>query len=271
MKGSATGNERRGQEAESLAVLDVSALQPDTTAIFLDFDGTLVDFAEDAGSVVLPDEVRAMLATLSAATSGAVAVVSGRPISDLDRMLAPLAIAVAGVHGLERRSGAAGLVRADVDQTAMDIARARLSAFAECHAGTFLETKHGAVALHYRRRPALAGAALAAAEAAADAAGLALMHGKMVLELKDPKMTKAHAIAAFMGEAPFFGRRPLFAGDDVTDEDAFRCLGRWDGIAIKVGEGKTTAAFRARGINEFRAWLAGLARAFEPVSQGRGP
>ena len=252
-----------------LAALDLDALSPQGTAIFLDFDGTLADFAEDPAAVFLPETVLQSLASLMHSTKGALAVISGRPIADLDRMLAPLSVPVAGVHGLERRNADARIIKATVDQAAIDDVRACLAAFADANPGTLVEAKPGAVALHYRRRPELAEAALAVAEAAIEKHGaLRIMRGKMVFEIKDPTTTKANAIAEFMDEPPFEGRQPLFAGDDVTDEDAFHHIGDWRGVAIKVGDGETAAGFRAGDIDEFRTWLAGLAHAFEKMAAG---
>jgi trehalose 6-phosphate phosphatase len=252
-----------------LAALDLEALSPQGTALFLDFDGTLADFAEDPSAVVLPQEVLHSLTNLKQSTNGALAVISGRPIGDLDRMLAPLVVPLAGVHGLERRNAEARVLKAEVDQDAIEEIRAGLSVFADANPGTLVEVKPGAVALHYRKRPELADAALAVAEAVlAGHDGLRIMHGKMVIEIKDPSTTKANAIADFMAESPFEGRLPVFAGDDVTDEDAFHHIAVWDGITIKIGAGETAAGYRADDIDEFRAWLARLARSFREKAAG---
>lgn len=250
-------SERDGPEP--LVALELGALTPPDLAFFLDFDGTLADFADDPAAVAIPEEIRTALARLHDAAGGAVAVVSGRPIGDLDRMLQPLRLPLAGVHGLEWRIPSGAVRRAGFDARALGSAARLLAEFAAANPGTFLEEKPGAVALHYRRRPELAGEALALARTAAERSGLSLMHGKMVLELKDSAVTKAHAISRFMSLAPFAGRRPLYAGDDVTDEDAFRSLSGTGAITIKVGPGETAARFRACDIDEFRNWLVRLA------------
>lgn len=256
--GLVSGSERPAQ----LVTLDHAVLAPRETAFFLDFDGTLADFADDPAAVAIPEDVRTALHRLQDAAGGALAVVSGRPIADLDRMLDPLKLPLAGVHGLEWREVSGALMRADIDTRAVDLAVDLLTAFASDNPGTLVEEKPGAVALHYRRRPELAGQALAVARNAAERSGLSLMQGKMVLELKDPAVTKAHAISRFMSLAPFAGRRLLYAGDDVTDEDAFRSLAGVDAVTIKVGPGDTAAQFRARDIDEFRNWLVALASRF---------
>src|SRR5690606_21653317 len=121
----------------------------------------------------------------------------------------------------------------------------------------------GSLALHYRRRPELARQAKAAAHRATDGLeGLDILHGKMVVEIKTGKATKADAVAAFMQEPPFIGRIPVFAGDDVTDEHAFGEIARLGGVSIKIGAGKTSAAYRAKNTDELRAWLAFLAESF---------
>lgn len=245
-----------------LAALAHRGLTPHDIAFFLDFDGTLADFADDPAAVAIPEDVRSALQRLQQAAGGAVAVISGRPIADLDRMLDPLRLPLAGVHGLEWREASGALMRTDVDTQPVGSAVKDLAAFAKDHPGTFVEEKPGAVALHYRRRPELADEAAAAACKAAERSGLSLMQGKMVLELKDPAVTKGHAISRFMSLAPFSGRRPLYAGDDVTDEDAFRSLAGADAVTIKVGPGETAAQFRAGDIDEFRTWLVALAGRF---------
>lgn len=254
-----------------LSALDRHMLAPAGTAMFLDFDGTLADFADDPAEVFLPKRELQSLASLERTTGGAVAVISGRAMRDLDRMLAPLSMPLAGVHGLERRNTAGKVISAEVDEGAIEAVRRNLAAFAEKNPGVLVETKPGAVVLHYRRRPDLAGQALAVAEAAAAGRkSLKILRGKMVVEIKAGDITKANAIADFMTEPPFAGRRPVFAGDDVTDEDGFVRMAKWGGISIKIGAGETVADFRADDIDDFRAWLGALADAFEEAVTGAG-
>jgi len=247
-----------------LISLDHARLKPDGTAIFLDFDGTLADIAEHPDAVSVPQATREVLARLKRSTQGALAIVTGRPITDIDRFLAPLYLPVAGVHGLERRAAQGTISLAPIDPRTFDFVRGRLEAFAGAHPGLFLEVKQGSMALHFRQRPELGSACTAAVhEAINGARGFEILHGKMVVEVKAGEATKADAVAAFMNEVPFRGRLPLFAGDDVTDEDAFEEIQRAKGISIKIGGGATAALFRSEGTAAFREWLGLLADSFE--------
>ncbi|WEX11415.1 trehalose-phosphatase [Chelativorans sp. AA-79] len=251
-------------EAAPLSSLDYAGLKPAATAIFLDFDGTLADLAERPDEVSVPAATRAALERLVEATQGALAIVTGRPIDDIDHYLAPLRLPVAGVHGLERRTAAGARMTAAVDEEKFASVRGRLQAFVDAHPGLLLETKRGSMALHYRQRPELGDASIAAVhEAVNGSKGFHLLHGKMVIEVKGGKATKADALAAFMQEEPFCGRVPVFAGDDVTDEDAFRRIAVIKGISIKIGGGSTAALFRTEGTASFREWLGQLADSFD--------
>ena len=229
-------------------------------AFFLDFDGTLVEIAAAPDAVVVPGDLPALLTRLAAGADGALAVVSGRTIEALDRLLAPAQLAAAGVHGAELRlpdgeRWAAG---------APDMTRARrlLLDFAGEHPGVLAEDKGVAVALHYRRAPDLAAAAIAAAEAAArDSHGaLSVQHGRMVVEVRPAGADKGRALAAFMTHTPFDGRRPIAIGDDLTDEAMFAAARTLGGIAARVGpENEPTAAsLHIADPASLRGWLAGL-------------
>ncbi|WP_173931698.1 trehalose-phosphatase [Chelativorans sp. Marseille-P2723] len=252
-----------GQPAPLIS-LDPSNLKPESTALFLDFDGTLADIAEHPDAVSVPAVTCDILRRLERSTQGALAIVTGRPIDHIDRFLAPLYLPVAGVHGLERRTARGTRSAVAIDEKGFGALKRKLKAFADANPGLLFETKRGSIALHYRQRPELADAAAAAVHAALDGhSGLHILSGKMVIEIKAGEATKADAIAAFMKELPFRGRRPLFAGDDVTDEDAFREVARSEGISIKIGSGTTAASFRSEGTDAFRAWLARLADCFD--------
>jgi trehalose 6-phosphate phosphatase len=249
------------EKPRPLADLEPADLAPRHTAFFLDFDGTLADFNDDPAAVFLPQRERDTLAALFEAASGAVAIVSGRAIADIDRMLDPLRLPVAGVHGLERRNAMGETVRAALPEAPLAAARARLHALARRHPGLLVEEKPGSVALHFRRRPELEPQCLETARSIADACReLHVLHGKMVIEFKAGRATKADAVAAFLREETFRGRRPFFAGDDSTDEDVFVKILEMKGISVKVGPGATAAAYRAPGIDAFRDWLGRLAQ-----------
>jgi len=251
-------------EAAPLSKFDYPALKSETTAIFLDFDGTLADIAERPDEVFVPGPTRDVLARLQESTRGALAIITGRPIDVIDHFLAPLRLPVAGVHGMERRTAGGQRIDSVVDEAELAAVHARLQIFADEHQGLLVETKHGSLALHYRQRPELEDACIAAVHAAVNGArGLHLLHGKMVIEIKGGTATKADALTAFMQEEPFRGRIALFAGDDVTDEDAFKQIGNLNGISIKIGGGSTAALFRTEGTASFRDWLGLLADRFD--------
>lgn len=233
--------------------------------LFLDFDGTLVEFAAHPDDVVLSTAVRDDIARLHEKLGGALAIITGRPVEDIDVFLAPLRLPVAGVHGLVRRDSAGIQHAADFDVAALACLAERLQAFAGGESGLLVERKTGSVALHYRKRPELEAAAHAAMRAAvaactAQADVFHVMSGKMVIEARAAESTKAHAIRDFLDEPPFAGRTPVFAGDDVTDEHGFAEINSRNGVSIKIGEGQTIAAFRIATIAEFHAWLHAAAR-----------
>ncbi len=212
-------------------------------ALFLDFDGTLVDIASQPQAVVVPPGLPDTLARWRDLLAGAVAVVSGRPIQQIDGFLAPLVLSVAGVHGAERRRADGSLAwqavhpMQPVEEAAMGLVRA--------HPALVMEAKRGSIALHYRQAPELQFLCLSAMQTAVEQApGLTLLCGKMVVEAKPSRTSKSQAIEAFMQEAPFAGRMPVFVGDDVTDESGFASVQRCGGIGVKVGEGPTIARER---------------------------
>ncbi|MEM9047315.1 MAG: trehalose-phosphatase [Pseudomonadota bacterium] len=235
---------------------------PDLTArhaVFLDFDGTLVDIAPRPEAVVLQPRILRALAALKAALDGAVAIVSGRDMAVIDRYLAPLQLPVAGSHGSQRRSADGSVHRLAGERSALTDASAALQAFAAAH-GLLVEEKEGSVSLHYRAKPVLEHAALALARRIARQDDrLRLVPGKMVAELALAGHDKGAALDAYLREPPFAGRTPLMAGDDTTDEDAFAAAIAAGGAAIKIGPGATRATHRAADIARFHAWLTGAA------------
>jgi trehalose 6-phosphate phosphatase len=227
-------------------------------ALFLDFDGTLVDLAPRPDAIVVEPALTASLRRLHERLGGALALISGRSIDDLDRWLQPLVLPAAGVHGAERR-GAGGVVTTAALPSLESVA-ACARRLAQAHAGVRVERKAAAVALHYREAPGAEAACVEAFSAAvAEAPGLRLLHGKMVLEALPLGVSKGHAVEAFLAEPPFLGRQPVFIGDDVTDEAGFDVVQRRGGIAVKVGPGPTIATERLAGAAEVRQWLAAQA------------
>lgn len=209
-------------------------------ALFLDFDGTMVDIAPQPHAVLVPQPLIAAVRSLHALLGGAVAVISGRPIAQIDSFLLPLRLPVAGVHGAERRGadGTVVLLQAEPLDRVEHVARA----LAARHPGLIVETKRGSLALHYRQAPELQDEVLLAMQEAVDASpGVTLLRGKMVAEAKPGGASKGTAIEDFLREPPFAGRTPVFIGDDVTDEAGFSTVQRHGGVGIKVGEGDTVA------------------------------
>jgi len=209
-------------------------------ALFLDFDGSLVDLAPQPEAVVVPSGLVATLGAIHAYLGGAMALISGRPIEQIDAFLHPLRLPIAGVHGTERR-GTDGTVMLYSTHPLLRVEEAAY-ALAARHPALRVENKRGSVALHYRQAPELERLCLETMQAAVDESpGLTLLHGKMVAEAKPGGISKGHAIEAFMKEPPFAGRVPVFAGDDITDEVGFSTVQRMHGLGIKVGEGATVA------------------------------
>jgi trehalose 6-phosphate phosphatase len=248
---------------KSLEDLDLSRLLPGETALLLDFDGTLVEFADHPDDVALAPKTKAVLYKLRGQLDGALAIITGRAISDIDRFFEPLLLPVAGVHGHTRRTAWGDLHTASVDSLVLESLHTRLRPLVDAKPGLLLERKPGSVALHFRKRPDCEALCMAAVhEAVSGLDGLQLLHGKMVIEAKAGRATKAEAVRDFMDEKPFCGRRPIFAGDDVTDEYAFGEIARRGGISIKIGPGATAAGYRTDGTAAIQAWLVRLAAAF---------
>lgn len=228
------------------------------TALFLDLDGTLAPIM-DRPELVVPDARRTrLLERLTARLEGRLAIISGRSLDDLDRILEGRATAVAAVHGLVWRSADGAVVRTPA-HPGLAHAAEELRRFAYAHAGALVEDKGLSIALHYRLSPGLAARARFQAEALARETGLTLQPGDCVLELRTPGPRKGEALAAFMAEPPFRGFRPVFVGDDLTDEDGFRAARDLGGFGVLVGPERSSAAeHRLDDVAATLAWLEGL-------------
>jgi len=228
-------------------------------ALFLDIDGTLVDIEDRPDTVRIDAGLRDLLRGLCGAMDGAVALISGRSVKEIDRLLAPLRLPAAGQHGAERRS-ANGLLHLHAPVLErMHEAADRLSRFAARRRGLIVESKGMSLALHYRLAPKLRKLAEAKMRELAMHLGpeYCLQQGKQVLELKPSGRDKGTAIEEFMREPPFAGRLPVFLGDDLTDEFGFACVNRLGGHSVKVGFGASVAAWRIADAAAVRRWLAG--------------
>ncbi len=236
-------------------------------ALFLDVDGTLLEIAATPHAVVVPESLRTLLANLSQRLEGALALVSGRSIETLDTLFAPLHLAVAGIHGSERSESDGHIVRPQFDAARLAAARESLAAWSRRHAGTLLEDKGSALALHYRLAPELEADALIEAERAVEqlTGSHELQRGKFVFEIRPAGLSKGSAIAAFMEKPPFQGRTPIFIGDDVTDEAGFVVVNRFGGLSIRVGPpASTSATHRLADVDAVRSWLEALAETPSP-------
>ncbi|MGH8509078.1 MAG: trehalose-phosphatase [Gammaproteobacteria bacterium] len=236
-------------------------------AFFLDVDGTLVDFADHPQAVELKPELVATISSLQGLVP--VALISGRPIVDLDRLFAPLRLPVAGQHGAERRTARGQLICME-RPSEMSEARDALARFADTRSGLLLEDKGLSLALHYRLAPRLESEVEALMTDWTQTLGerFVLLAGSMVYEIRPGGMDKGKAIAAFMEEGPFAGRVPVFIGDDITDEDGFVTVNVVGGQSVKVGDGETAARWRLGDVacvlhwlDAYRCWRARLSSA----------
>lgn len=233
----------------------------DGASLFLDFDGTLVEIAPRPDAVAVDDRLRTLIANVSKRFDGRVAIVSGRGAAEIDALFGGLECPIVGSHGAELR----GVAQAEMPQrpAALDNIAARFHALAEAIPGLVVEIKPLGVGLHYRGVPAAEAEAGALAEELAATTGLTLQRGKMVFELRAPG-DKGRAIAALMGAMPFAGSRPVFLGDDLTDEPGFATVARLGGAGVLVGQMRDTqAVYRLPDVTSALRWLETLAEEAE--------
>ena len=214
---------------------------PGHAALFLDLDGTLAPIV-DRPQDVAPDPRRtSLLDGLAAALDGRLAVVSGRTLCDIDRILENRVIAVAAIHGLVRRDST-GAVTETGGHAGLPAALEALRAFARRDPRLLVEDKGPSVTLHYRMAPDLSEPAKAEARQVAAQTGLVLQPGDMVAELRTPGPSKGDSVKAFMREPPFIGATPIFVGDDLTDEHGFAAAIELGGYGVLVGCSRASAA-----------------------------
>ncbi len=238
-------------------------------ALFLDFDGTVVEIAPTPDAVRVQEPLPSLLVALREALGGAVAIVTGRPIAQIDAFLGAAVPAVAGLHGLEKRTADGATVSPPSPNDELSGLRALLEDFAATRPGVLVENKKHSLALHYRLDPSLKHACGEVLNAVLnrDLEGWEIVEGKMVFEIRPRGFTKGTAIEAFMGEAPFLGRTPVFCGDDTTDEDGFAAVNARGGVSVLVGDRSATrAAVRVDTVGELLDWLARIAGAARPSS-----
>ncbi|WMS42816.1 trehalose-phosphatase [Acuticoccus sp. MNP-M23] len=232
---------------------------PERFALFLDFDGTLVDITDRPDGVLVADGLQSIIEKVVDRADGAVAVVTGRKVADVDTFLA-MPIAAAGMHGLERRpKPGAGIDHAPPPEEIATL-RDRIQAWDGLGDGVSMEDKGAGLAIHYRAAPGREDEVKAQMKDwAEDLQTLHLIHGKMVVEAKGKGFDKGVAVDAFMENPPFAGRTPIFIGDDTTDEDGMRAAQAAGGFGIKVGEGETCAKYRLPDVPSVHDWLRNIA------------
>ena len=227
-------------------------------AVFLDFDGTLVDIAERPDLVSVPATLLTTIQEVHDRLDGALAVISGRSIADLDALLAPLQLPMAGVHGIEHRDQT-GHLSSEHSSTIPASVHRRMIELAENDPGLILEDKGSSLALHYRQSPARESLIRAELKTIFENFNqdFVLLEGKMVIEIRPNGADKGTAVEKFLANPPFTGRRPIFIGDDITDEDAFRVVNRLKGYSIKVGpkDPDSAALYELEDVNAVRDWL----------------
>lgn len=230
-------------------------------AYFFDVDGTLVDFADTPAAVRVSENLRQLLQELYRCSGGAVALLSGRPIVEVDALFPSVQLPVAGQHGAERRNAAGHATRHEPTRDLTPV-RERLAQAIVDKPGLLLEDKGLSFALHYRRIPTLAGFVHQTMEALLPDLDeeYCLQQGKSVVELKPAGKDKGRAVLEFMSESPFAGRIPVFVGDDATDEFGFATVNELGGHSIKVGVGDTLARWRLENVKAVQQWLRSISR-----------
>jgi trehalose 6-phosphate phosphatase len=230
----------------------------DDCALFLDVDGTLIEFSADPAGVRLLPQVREAIGAVSDRLGGAVALVSGRPLAQLDALFAPLRLPAAGLHGHQLRSIAEAEADIPADTSAFlhDLHR-EAAHLAAAHPGVLVEDKGVSLALHWRAAPQAAAAVAEFARARIDALpSYRLQPGDHVVEFVPEGADKGRALERMMARAPFAGRVPVFVGDDLTDEYGFAAANRAGGWSVLVGaRGSSAATHALDDTRAVHAWL----------------
>lgn len=231
---------------------------------FFDLDGTLLDLAPTPDEVSVEDGLQAVLQKMAKETDGAIAIVSGRSIEFIDRLLPGHHLTVAGLHGAEIRSHGSTEIFAGDASSAFNKARETTRHSAKMIADLVFEDKGRAFAVHYRQTPHQEHLVRRLMSDASQIAGpeFELQAGKFVIELKPSASNKGTAIETLMSTEPFKGKRPIAAGDDHTDEAMFSAVNRLHGVSIRIGspteDFKTNAMLVAESPQLFRKWIRKL-------------
>jgi trehalose 6-phosphate phosphatase len=238
-------------------------------AILLDVDGTLLDLAATPREVYVPPTLRETLAVLLDKTDGALALVSGRPLADLDMIFAPLQLPAVGGHGAEIRARAGGPADRGRAAPLSDEVKRLFATVAAASPGILVEDKGYSIALHYRLAPEMEqhvrNAVLQISERLPDR--FELLPGKAVIEIKPAGFDKGTAVRWLMACRPFAGRRPVFVGDDTTDEAAFAVLPEFSGVGISVGRRVPGVAMCFDAPPDVRMWLEQISQVEEAPAE----
>ena len=229
-------------------------------ALFLDFDGTLVDIAPSPSLVHVPRDLVPLLGRLSSGLGGALAILTGRPVIDINRFLMPLQPVTAGVHGSELRTEANGKVLLTVGGLDPDVADA-VGQLQQLDPGIVIESKIYSIAVHYRLAPAAEPQIETALRAivAKSPDHFILCPGRCVIEVVPRHVSKGAALEALMALPAFIGRCPLMIGDDIPDESALSAARKLDGHGLRVGGEHFKADAEFEGPSDVRAWLSAMA------------
>jgi trehalose 6-phosphate phosphatase len=233
-------------------------------ALFLDMDGTLIDIAPVPDQVEVPSDLVPLLARLSAGLDGAVAVISGRPVADINRFLDPLRLVTAGIHGAQLRTEANGEVLLTVGPMDPEV-EAAVGRLAELAPGVVIESKLYSIAVHYRQVPAAERHIEAALRriVAGTPDHFILCPGRCVIEVVPRHVSKGASLQAIMALPLFRGRVPIMVGDDLPDESGFTAAVRLGGFDLRVGGEHFKAKADFEGPAHVRSWLAEMAATLE--------
>ncbi len=230
-------------------------------ALLLDIDGTILDVANTPASVVVSDALRSSLEQLHTKCGGALALVSGRLIHDIDALFAPLRLPAIGGHGAEMRQSADKPTRAPDADALNEALRKYVEEVAAKDPRVTVEDKITSLAVHYRLAPQLEDTLkikIAAIISRLAIPNLEVMHGKAVIEIKSSHFSKGTAVRELMKSAPFLGRKPIFVGDDTTDVSVFKMLPALGGFGYSVERFMPGANGIFGSPHEVRNWLASL-------------
>jgi trehalose 6-phosphate phosphatase len=239
------------------------------TALLLDIDGTLLDFAPTPREVWVSPELLRTLRSLHVALGGAVAFVSGRAVSDIDLIFSPLLLPAVGGHGAEFRPDISH-TEASAPPPLPAAVKREFAIVSKIARGILVEDKGYAIALHYRLAPDRGGDVIAAVDKIRDTlppGSIDVMHGKFVVEITPAGVTKATGVHALMALAPFAGRKPIFVGDDTTDETVFPVIPHYEGRCFSVGRRLANTNGHFEHPHAVRRWLAHAATEFEKTEE----